>query len=83
MLDSVSNEINNYKRFEECIVKIFEEAEYDTVSNVVLEQHKGDIDIVAKKMKRSTVLKLNMLRLQKKQYIKFVQKLKKMICILY
>lgn len=49
MLDSVSNEINNYKRFEECIVKIFEEAEYDTVSNVVLEQHKGDIDIVAKK----------------------------------
>lgn len=49
MLDSVSNEINNYKRFEECIVKILEEAEYDTVSNVVLEQHKGDIDIVAKK----------------------------------
>ena len=45
----MSNEINNYKRFEECIEKIFSEAEYSTASNVVLEQNKGDIDIVAEK----------------------------------
>ena len=49
MLDSIRNEINNYKKFEECITKIFKEAEYETVSNVALEQDKGDIDIVAKK----------------------------------
>ncbi len=73
MLDSIRNEINNYKKFEECITKIFKEAEYETVSNVALEQDKGDIDIVAKKMKKSTVLKLNMHRLRKRQYIKFVQ----------
>ena len=49
MLDSIRNENNNYKKFEECITKIFKEAEYETVSNVALEQDKGDIDIVAKK----------------------------------
>ena len=73
MLDSIRNEINNYKKFEECITKIFKEAEYETVSNVALEQDKEDIDIVEKKMKKSTVLKLNMHRLRKRQYIKFVQ----------
>ncbi len=49
MPDSIANEINNYKRFEECIAKIFVEAEYFTTTNVVLEQNKGDIDIVAEK----------------------------------
>ncbi len=49
MSDLVRNEINNYKRFEECIAKIFSEAEYSTASNVVLERNKGDIDIVAEK----------------------------------
>ena len=49
MSDSVCNEINNYKRFEECVAKIFNEAEYSTALNVVLEQNKGDIDIVAEK----------------------------------
>ena len=43
MSDSVCNEINNCKRFEECVAKIFNEAEYSTALNVVLEQNKGDI----------------------------------------
>ena len=49
MSDSVGNEINNYRRFEECIAKIFSEAEYSTVSNIVLPNNKGEIDIVAEK----------------------------------
>ena len=68
----MSNEINNYKRFEECIEKIFSEAEFSTASNVALEQNKGDIDIVAEKDGKSTVLKSNMLKLQKEQYIRFM-----------
>lgn len=49
MPDSVGNEINNYRRFEECIAKIFSEAEYSTVSNIVLPNNKGEIDIIAEK----------------------------------
>jgi predicted RecB family endonuclease len=66
MLDSVGNEINNYERFEECIAKIFEEAGYDTVSNVALEQYKGDIDIVAKKDDKKYYVEVKYARITEK-----------------
>lgn len=49
MPDTVGNEISNYRKFEECIAKIFSEAEYSTVLNMVLPNNTGEIDIVAEK----------------------------------
>lgn len=49
MPDTVGNEISNSRKFEECIAKIFSEAEYSTVLNMVLPNNTGEIDIVAEK----------------------------------
>ena len=41
--------LTNYLLFENCVAKIFKEAEYNVRQNVVVDNKKGDIDIVAEK----------------------------------
>lgn len=57
------NGIESYNRFENCIAKIFEEAEYSIKRNVHIKRNPPyEIDIVAKKNKKSFALRLNLLR---------------------
>lgn len=42
-------DINNSNLFENCVLKIFKEAEYSVKQNVIVNNYRGDIDIVAEK----------------------------------
>lgn len=42
-------DMNNAELFENCVLKIFKEAEYSVTQNVILNNYRGDIDIVAEK----------------------------------
>lgn len=42
-------DINNSYLFENCVLKIFKEAEYSVKQNVIVNNYRGDIDIVAEK----------------------------------
>lgn len=42
-------DINNSNLFENCVLKIFKEAEYSVKQSVIINDYRGDIDIVAEK----------------------------------
>lgn len=65
MLDLAINKVNNYERFEDCIAKIFAEAEYSIIQNVVLANN-GDIDIVAEKDDRKYCVEVKYARVSEK-----------------